>query len=374
MSRPPINFVHHDLGRWDDLRNLDSPPLPHELPNRFTEGWDCWTIQPYLHLKRRGWDVRLGFGLVPGMINIMHADTFLMRGPSRHAFSFVIRADRPPVVGADMLAVQNPVLADPRRRVAPVHYLPLFPEPGLVPRDSSRGPKLERMAYMGRIAHLAEPFRSPAFRSDLRKMGIELEIRESDWWDYTEIDAVLAIRQAPRELLRTKPATKLYNAWIAGCIPFLGDEPAYAALRRSELDYIHVSSTRDVLAGVCRLQEDPPYAAAMRENAANRAREFTTERIVETWENLLSGPVEDAYRRWQERSPAGRLLHRLRLASATRRRRSVWDAWDLRNGLISLEQVRGRWSWSYLRRRLFAGAARSSRGGVGPARAAEGAP
>ena len=64
MPRHPINFVHHDLGRWDDLRNVQSPPLPHELPNRFTEGWDCWTVQPYLHLKRRGSDQRLRSSLV----------------------------------------------------------------------------------------------------------------------------------------------------------------------------------------------------------------------------------------------------------------------------------------------------------------------
>ena len=360
MPRHPINFVHHDLGRWDDLRHLDAPPLPHELPGRFTEGWDCWTIQPYLHLKRRGWDVRLSFGLVPDAINVMHADTFLMRGPNPDAFSFVIRADRPPVIGADALAVQNPVTAAPNRRGVPVHYLPLFPEPGLVPRDPARGDRLERIVYMGRLRHLAEPFQSLAFRAELRSLGVQFEIRESDWWNYRDADAILAIRTAPAEVLLTKPATKLYNAWLAGCIPLLGAEPAYAALRRSDLDYFPIETPQDVLDAVRRLAADPPFARAMRENAVERAREFTTDRIVDRWEDLLSGPVAAAYERWLVRGPLRRALRRARLSLAARRRRSVWDAWDLRNDQITLEQVRGRWSWSYIRRRFLAGTSPAS--------------
>ena len=35
-----------------------------------------------------------------------------------------------------------------------------------------------------------------AFRAELRSLGVQFEIRESDWWNYRDADAILAIRTA----------------------------------------------------------------------------------------------------------------------------------------------------------------------------------
>ena len=91
----------------------------------------------------------------------------------------------------------------------------------------------------------------------------------------------------------------------------------------------------------------------MRENAARRGGEFTTEKIVERWEELLEGSVAERYEALLVRGLVRSFFRRVRLSAAARRRRSVWDAWDLRNGHIPLEQVRGRWSLSYLRGRFL---------------------
>lgn len=94
----------------------------------------------------------------------------------------------------------------------------------------------ERVGYMGNLHQLSPAYRQDAFRRALEELGVDLLLggNRDDWRDYSSVDVVLAARDAHPDLLLTKPASKLVNAWLAGCPALLGPEPAFQDLRRSE--------------------------------------------------------------------------------------------------------------------------------------------
>ena len=179
-------------------------------------------------------------------------------------------------------------------------FIPHWPQPGLIPRDPARGRRIETLCFKGSETNLYEPFRSPAFREELQSCGLELQydVKENAgpadpprWHDYSSTDLVLAVRDATEVDLKIKPASKLVNAWLAGCPALLGPEPAFQALRRGELDYFEVREPKDVLAVVAKLRDSPSLFEAIVRNGTARAAEFSHQRVTECWHRLLSGPA-----------------------------------------------------------------------------------
>src|SRR6185295_13492466 len=93
------------------------------------------------------------------------------------------------------------------------------------------------IAYFGRVEFLPAWVRGDALRHRLAEIGVALRLSEQAWNDYRDVDLVLSGRAESPLMLAFKPATKLYNAWLAGVPALLGDEPAFRALWQSELDY-----------------------------------------------------------------------------------------------------------------------------------------
>ena len=83
-------------------------------------------------------------------------------------------------------------------------------------RDTARDARIERVAYFGRTG--PRPRGSTIRRSmpKLHRIGVTFEIREDRWFDYSQVDLVLAHRIEAATMLRHKPASKLINAWLAG--------------------------------------------------------------------------------------------------------------------------------------------------------------
>ena len=102
-------------------------------------------------------------------------------------------------------------------------YLPHWPQPGLITRKRERGDRFENVYFFGDPPNLAPELRDPSFSDSLReRLGLNLVIAGSDrWHDYSEADCVIAIRELGTSGFLGKPATKLYNAWMAG-VPFIG--------------------------------------------------------------------------------------------------------------------------------------------------------
>ncbi|HEX9671467.1 MAG TPA: glycosyltransferase [Thermoanaerobaculia bacterium] len=269
----------------------------------FQRGERAWVLQAYLRLARAGWPVRLA-GTPPAagvvVFHAKHERELCAAGRALGDAVLVgVRADNREPLAADFEIVQNGRFADGRRRFA----LPHWPQPGLLPRDPTRGSRLERAGYKGFDANLHPALRAPAWRDFLAARGIEWVVDSVefagaatdalplDWPDYRTLDLVVAVRPPDRALWRSKPASKLFNAWLAGVPALLGPEVAYRELRRSPLDYLEVASRAEAEAAVERLLAEPARYAAMVENGRARAAEFTAGAILPRWAELLFGTI-----------------------------------------------------------------------------------
>ena len=299
-----IVFVHSQPRFWRDLAERAQPPAPGEIADRMRGGRNAWVLQTYLWLRRRGLAAELSTRCVPDALCVVHYDDLRARDLAAGSSLLGARGDRPPMLLADQQVVQTPLLANG----VSSHFVPNWPQPGLLARAEERAVRVERVGFVGRERNLAPEFRSPEFRRELAQRGFALVVREDRWWDYRDLDAILAVRTASPAKLRTKPASKLVNAWHAGCPALLGPEPAFEARRLSSLDYLAVATPPEALAALRRLREEPGLYAAMVENGRRRAREFSVEAIAARWEDLLAGPVAEDFERWRRAPPRARWL------------------------------------------------------------------
>lgn len=302
---PQVVFVSRHAAAWREFAG--SLPEPGEVAPQIAAqgGVAGWILQTFLFLKRRGNNVALSDVLPPGGIAILHCDDLGLRSYRLDTFTVVVRADRPVVDLCDLQVVQNPRGVKSQSDI----FIPYWTQPGLIPRDETRGDRVERVGFVGRARNLAEVFRDGIFEQGLRELGVEFVVREKSWWDYSDLDIVLGVRDGRESFLDAKPASKLVNAWMAGCPAVLGSESAFEALRRSDLDFCCVADVTEALAAIRELKEDPGRYRAMVENAKRRRLDFTSERISEAWEAALQGPVKNGYADWLK---SGRLRRALR--------------------------------------------------------------
>ncbi|HIW78417.1 MAG TPA: hypothetical protein H9874_04635, partial [Candidatus Bilophila faecipullorum] len=222
---------------WPELLSEPVPFVPEARPERIVSGLDCWPLLTWARLSavECPFEVRLATRAVDGAVCLFHWDDAVPRLGVHSCFAVVVQADRPVPALADMTVVQNALGGECSHR----SYIPLWTQPGLIPRDPGRGDRLQTLAYLGSDQYEPEFVKAPAFRSALRERGVTFVNRfQGCWHDYQGIDAVLAVRDCPPVVLGTKPASKLINAWTAGVPALLGLEPAYEELRRSPLDFL----------------------------------------------------------------------------------------------------------------------------------------
>lgn len=289
---PNIHFVAKNLlTAWPDIATLQESDIDG-YPGRFRGGVNNWVVQTYLRLN--AWLGDLGFTtsisetLRDGTINIAHRDSLsrMSKTYGRH-YIVGIRADRPPLRVSDWEIVQNAVTRFRRRR----RYVPLWPQPGLRPRNAQRGCEIRRIAYFGRTASCPDWLFEPAFRAALREIGVEIAVCDRDWHEYSEADLVLACRVQSGTMLRQKPASKLVNGWLAGVPVLASPEPAFEGLRKTPLDYLQVHGPQDVIAAIQYLRRCPDVYRAMADNGLRRSRSFTVSATRHRWLTLLQAEV-----------------------------------------------------------------------------------
>jgi hypothetical protein len=327
-----LQFVLGNHGtHWRDLEHLDESVIERE-PGRFVGGRNSWIAQTYLRLRAPlaacGWTVGVGDRFVPGAVAIVHRDDandFVGAGHS--SFLVVIRADRAPVAACDVAIAQNRIGLAPHER-----FMPLWPQPGLRPRDPARGTTIRRIAYHGRIGTAPDWFFDPGLRRALGQRGIEFRIERSRWEDYREVDVSIAAREETGAILATKPATKVYNGWLARVPVLATAEPAYREIRRSAIDFIEIAAAGDVLRAIDLLRANPRLFEAMVGNGARRGEEFSVEATRRRWLDLLEEEVAPAFDRLRARLASRRLWHWRAMAaqkalSRAYRVRAAYERW-----------------------------------------------
>lgn len=183
-------------------------------------------------------------------------------------------------------------------------FVPHWPQPSLIPRDPTRGSRLEKISFFGDPDNLAPELQIPEWINQLRReLGMFLDFKEcSRWHDYSDTDVVLAIRDFSRSPHYHKPATKLYNAWLAG-VPFIGGrDSAYAVDGRPGIDHLVATSPQQVIDHLHRLKED----ATLRQRLVTHGREsgaaFSREIIVLQWKQLIEETLPALAEKWKKKS------------------------------------------------------------------------
>lgn len=289
-----VTFVLMNDAPLAQLEQLD----PDRDWREFVTGERAWVLQTYLRLRASGAPVQLATTLPETGIAVFSSkQRRLLRSdkPGADVVLVGIREDVGEALIADYEIVQNPSQADGKRRF----LLPFWPQPGLLPRDPARGTRVENVAYKGFENNLHPELRGAEWRTSLQAQQLgwltdavsytrdAAQFQALAWNDFSTIDVILAVRPPDPQLYRNKPATKLYNAWLARVPAVLGPEIAYRQLRRTELDYIEVSSATEARAALDRLRGDPALYQAMVESGSRRAQEFSMQRLTEQWSALL---------------------------------------------------------------------------------------
>ena len=281
---------------WTPFRSARGQSIPHT----------------YVRLRQAGHDVEIS-NQVPsaGIVVVFAGDMRRFRatrpGHGRGRMIVVcVQTDRrvPEVSLADVIVQHNGLRADDRRR----YFIPNWPQPGLVSRDQARGSTVRTISYKGDLANLDRRFLTENWVRGLTErgltFGIDAAVEEHDprlaavrgairigspreWSNYRDTDVILAVRPPRRDGYRHKPAVKLVNAWRAGVPALLGPERAYQELRRSELDYLEVTSPTAAIEALERITADDSLYLEFIANGHRRARDYSVESITARWESLL---------------------------------------------------------------------------------------
>jgi len=319
-----------------------SPPYKkyqHDLPASAAQSWEwelekglyeygveigeyCWTLQTYLRLQEAGFPCELTDTFPQEGIVLVYRESIDFRAkPNDKTLLVCMLGGKAPHPYAQINVTQNPQgvytkfrllgdLHDPRvlgtrsRPIPGKHYITLWPQPGIVPRDPARGDRFENAAYMGVGAFLAPEMQGQTWRQQVAQLGINwsfkgLDESKDSWTNYSEVDAVIAVRSfAGKTDFPWKPASKLFQAWEAGVPAIMGCESAYRAVRKSKLDYLEVSSPAETLEALKRLRDDPGLRQAMAENGRTRAREATPQQLLVQWQDFFTNVLIPEYERW----------------------------------------------------------------------------
>ena len=326
---------------------------PDDLPDDVSLNWPgfglgvyAWTVQTYLRLRDAGLSCALVNYLPSEGIVFLHRNTFrnhrsgIEMSPKRLLVCF--QGDLPPHPDAQIHIVQNRTQHQLKTSLIPnwlwkqveeshqlgAYFMPHWPQPGLRPREIARGNRFTTIAFFGHTTNLAPELSGTAWGEALDNLGLQwrpvintnqwnkhqtLDVR---WDDYGSVDAIVAVRTFDKRALaqanyyQHKPATKLYNAWLAGVPAILGVESGYRAERQNSLDYIEAQSLAEVLQALVQLKEDHDLRQAMINHGRAKAQAVSPEKLTQRWLRFVQDTLLPLYEIWCRQSPLQQQLVR----------------------------------------------------------------
>ena len=267
----------------------------------------CWIFQTWLALERSGFPARLTHsmpsdGVLVTLTNCVGRD---FRPPDRVFFVGIV-ADYLAHPHAHLHVVQN---AAHVRRLWNAAFIPLWPHPNLIPRDPARSDRFENVCFFGDRSNLArgtgrQTVADGSSRtnwastlSSAARIAGTTTARPTAWLPCAGSDALTYLH---------KPATKLYNAWLAG-VPFIGGmDSAYAADGEPGRNFLRASTRDELFRHIRRLKEEPALRDRLVAAGRIAGRNFTSEAILDRWKHFLSDTVQRFAERWQEKRAAAR--------------------------------------------------------------------
>lgn len=274
---------------------------------QFNDGLYCWPLLTYLILKQHGLPVTCSRHCRRDSINLGHAVHLSTMNPEGHVFLVCIQADYPRHGWAQAHIVQNRI-----QERKDSFWMPMWPQPGLVARDPARR-EVQCVAFAGRGYYLSGG--KSTWAASMQELGLSFRMLDPQTWnDMSGIDILLAIRSLDGRTYPTKPPSKLINAWIAGIPLIAGNDSAFSQVGKPGEDYIRVRTKEEALDAVRLLKTDPAFYQRIVNAGRERAKDFTENRLVERWKQLLNGPLREQYGAWRSRSAVDSFLWRSRAA------------------------------------------------------------
>ena len=135
-------------------------------------------------------------------------------------------------------------------------WLPPLPQRGLQRRAAERCGRIRSLVFKGYPEKLPAELATPEWAAGLAARGVEWLLdaaADSDgdgqrWHDFSAVDAVLCVRASRASAnVERKPATRLINAWVAGCVPLAERDPAYLELGTDATDVFFIDSPSEAL-------------------------------------------------------------------------------------------------------------------------------
>ena len=308
-------YLHEYL--WPKIEYSKNPNLAW---SGFGFGPYAWTIQTYLRLRDAGVQCELTSVLPDNGIIFAHRESWQSDDGyytneidiKNSRYIVDICADLIPFGKANFHFCQN----KKQEFISNFQYVNHWPQPGLIPRDSSRGDQLINIAYFGNAKNLAPEFNGIKWKDFLtsRKLNfinLDREFNHKDkssynfksqWSDFSNIDVIVAIRSFSGNKYKHKPASKLYNAWLANVPIILSDESAYLHHKTSPLNYMSASSIDEVTKHIDELIKHPELRIKIHENNKLKANEINAEATTLEWINIIENKIKPDFDKWQKKN------------------------------------------------------------------------
>lgn len=295
----PVYF-YVPRSEWPEQGIPEPPVSDWDDPNLWPLGGRYnHTIQTYLRLKTTGFPCQIVDDIPDEGVLIAHYDLLPKHQKLLKPKLVVvcIKAEREPHPYAQFHIVQNPGEELSLNSCWNPHYIPFWPQRGLIPRDAKRGDQFENVAYFGRNVNLAPELASPQWSKRLSDLDLHwYHASQAElWYDYSTVDVIIAVRSFDQQTYSAKPANKLFNAWRAGVPAIVGNDSAFQAEFRSELDFIKATTVDDAIAAIQRLKDNPDLRRAMVQNGFQRAKEIEPDAIIQRWQSFILDVAVPAY-------------------------------------------------------------------------------
>lgn len=304
MTKVSFYLNEGDYSRVKDLTKLEDFTLRHPQL--------VWSWGTYFRLKEREYDVNLICKIPESGIVVMPAIYLAMlQKPPDNVLLICTIADSPPPLYTQINISQNPWQPSQYRNLfgLPIwRHIPHWPQPGIIPRSEGRGNKFETIAFFGHSDQLDSFLATDDFRQELEGLGMKFEIREKNLSDYSDVDAVIAIRDFSDNPFLHKPYTKLINGWLAGIPVIVGPETSFRSIQKTDLDFLSAKSKEELIQNLRKLKEDESLRRRMIENGVQRMKEFSEESIIQAWQNLLFREAQIYFEQWTRKNHIARQL------------------------------------------------------------------
>lgn len=245
-----------------------------------------WVVQSYLILRQYREGTTISTNPVLNEINVAHVTTWRKLPRQKDEYRVSIRADYRRLFDVDFEILQNPTAVRTPKQI----YITYWPVPRLRPREPSRK-TIQNVAYAGRIGNrnlvicLQES-------SENRLKDFNFKIVDKQYWhDMHEIDVLIAIRDFSTRTYDDKPPSKLINAWRAGIPLIAGYDSAFSAIGTPGVDYIRISTEKELSDALERLRDDPKFYYSIVEAGLIKSQEYTREKIAKAWLTAIDNPI-----------------------------------------------------------------------------------